>query len=150
MARAESATSPTASVEVTRIFAATARYIQGPNTLDMLGSCAAELGKSLVVITDAAVARLFGARIEASCKAAKLAVSVLQFPGEVTQATIDDLAAKAMRKNADMIAGIGGGKAVDTAKGVARKLGCRVISVPTIASNDGRVPRSQSTTATTR
>lgn len=122
---------------ITRIFAATSRYIQGPDTIELLGRSTGELGKSAVVVTDAEMARRLGPRIGGSFRAAALPVAILQFPGEVTLEVIESLAAKARRRGADVVVGVGGGKALDTAKGVARKLGARYVSVPTVASNDG-------------
>lgn len=120
-----------------RIFATTSRYVQGAGALDELGRHCAVLGERAFVVTDADMARLLGSRVEASFKAAQLAATVEVFPGEITHAAIAELAEQAQAFGAAMIVGLGGGKALDTAKGVARRLGVRAVSVPTIASNDG-------------
>src|SRR5690606_37268041 len=46
------------------------------------------------------------------------------------------LAAQAKEEGAGVIVGMGGGKALDVAKGGAIRAGLRFISVPTVASND--------------
>ena len=120
-----------------RIFAATSRYVQGDAALDELGRHCKVLGRSALVITDADMARLLGDRVLASFKAADVACALEVFPGEITHAAITALAQDSLRFGADMVVGLGGGKALDTAKGVALKLGLRSVSVPTIASNDG-------------
>jgi glycerol dehydrogenase len=120
-----------------RIFAATSRYVQGPEALDQLGPHCKVLGRSALVITDADMARLLGERVQASFRAADVACAIEVFPGEITHAAIASLAQNCLQFGADMVVGLGGGKALDTAKGVALKLGLRCISVPTIASNDG-------------
>lgn len=120
-----------------RIFAATSRYVQGPAALEALGQHAKALGQNAFVVTDADMAKLLGERVEASFAAAGMQASIRVFPGEITHAAIESLAAEARALTADMIVGLGGGKALDTAKGVALKLGARSVSVPTIASNDG-------------
>jgi len=120
-----------------RIFAATSRYVQGPGALDQLGELAKVLGKSAMVITDHDMARLLGKRVQDSFDKADVAVALEIFPGEITQSIIDTLAEAATLQGCDMIVGLGGGKALDTAKGVALALGVKSISVPTIASNDG-------------
>lgn len=120
-----------------RIFAATSRYVQGAGALDDLGRHCRPLGSHAFVITDADMARLLGARVLASFETAEMASSLEVFPGEITHTAIAELAGRARDFGADMIVGLGGGKALDTAKGVALKLGARSVSVPTIASNDG-------------
>jgi len=120
-----------------RIFAATSRYMQGPDLLDQLGRHAAVLGRSAVIITDADVERLFGARMLDSFAGTQTKVALLTFPGEVTQPTINALAEQARGLQADVVIGVGGGKGIDAAKGVAIALDARMVSVPTIASNDG-------------
>ncbi|MES2320784.1 MAG: glycerol dehydrogenase [Pseudomonadota bacterium] len=120
-----------------RIFAATSRYLQGPGLLDELGRHAGELGPSAVLVADAAVQSLLGGRIAASFERAGVELLALPFPGEVTHAAIDALVAGAHEADAQVVVGVGGGKALDAAKGVARKLGARLVCVPTVASNDG-------------
>jgi glycerol dehydrogenase len=80
---------------------------------------------------------LLGEQLHAGFKDAGLVLEVANFPGEVTTAVIAALAAQAASCKADVVIGIGGGKAIDAAKGVARALDIRMISVPTVASNDG-------------
>jgi glycerol dehydrogenase len=120
-----------------RIFAATSRYIQGPGVLDSLGKHCAELGQRAVVIADVDVMRLFGPRLRRSFSDVEAAATMLEFPGEVTHRSIDALCARAREVAADVVVGVGGGKGIDTGKAVARALGSRFVSVPTIASNDG-------------
>lgn len=59
----------------------------------------------------------------------------LPFGGACTQRAMDDLAAQLAPLHPDFIVGMGGGKAIDTAKGVAGQLGVPLVSVPTLASN---------------
>jgi glycerol dehydrogenase len=105
--------------------------------LEALGQHAKALGQKAFVVTDADMAKLLGERVEASFAAAGMQVSIRVFPGEITHAAIESLASEARAFGADMIVGLGGGKALDTAKGVALKLAVKSVSVPTIASNDG-------------
>jgi glycerol dehydrogenase len=79
---------------------------------------------------------ILGARLEQSFAATQAPFHLLTFPGEVTRATIDGLTAIARQQGSDVIIGLGGGKALDTAKGVALALGSTMISVPTIAATD--------------
>ena len=54
--------------------------------------------------------------------------------GECTFARIAELSEECGALDVDLIVGMGGGKAIDTAKGVANKLGLPVVTLPTIAS----------------
>lgn len=61
-------------------------------------------------------------------------VDTVFFRADCTYAEIDRLADHARACKADMIFGMGGGKALDTAKGAAHRLGLPVFTFPTIAA----------------
>ena len=119
-----------------RTYTSVSRYIQGPGALDRLGTESLTWGKTPLVITDDILRDLLGDRVRASFDSARVPLNLFTFPGEVTRPTIDRLADDARKLDADVIIGMGGGKALDTAKGVALALGCAMISVPTIAATD--------------
>lgn len=56
------------------------------------------------------------------------------YGGECTYKNINRLTEIALSKEAEIIFAVGGGKAIDTAKGVGEKLGLPIITIPTIAS----------------
>ncbi len=58
----------------------------------------------------------------------------LFYGGECTYENMNSLYKKIKNSRADIIAGVGGGKAIDTAKGVAHMLNLPCITIPTIAS----------------
>jgi glycerol dehydrogenase len=116
-------------------------YIQGPGCLDLVGEEAATLGRRVAVVGDAHVLGLVGARLARSLEAAGLAAAPFPFSGEPTRAAIEALTAQVRGHAPDVVLGAGGGRALDAAKGVARRLACPFISVPTIASTDAPASR---------
>ncbi len=114
-----------------RILGAPLRYVQGPDAIDRLGEEVAIIGRGPVaIVIDAVARRLLGERITHQLPDARL----MEFGGECTAAEIAARAGEA--EDAKLLIGIGGGKAIDTAKGVAIERGVPVAIVPTIASND--------------
>ncbi|GAC68361.1 iron-containing alcohol dehydrogenase [Gordonia soli] len=120
-----------------RRFAAPQQYVQGPGVFDDLGTIVSPHGTRPVVVVDADVAELLGDRLAATMTAASPAHQVLAVRGPVTREHIATVVARISGGSGDVIVGVGGGKALDIAKGVAELLGRPMISVPTVASNDG-------------
>lgn len=121
-----------------RIFGAPHLYIQGPDALERLPELVSGLGDRAFVVADPFIAERHGSRLmDLLGPLAAIAV----FGGECTAAEIDRMAAMAETHRADVIVGMGGGKAIDTAKGVRIKRGGRIVIVPTIASNDSPTSR---------
>lgn len=124
-----------------RTFGSPHRYVQGPGALDQLGELTAAYGKRPLVIADGVVLGLLRKRLETSLGELAGATRFAEFGGECTAAEIARLAAEATSVSADVVIGVGGGKAIDTAKGVRIELGRPIIIVPTIASNDSPTSR---------
>ncbi len=109
------------------------RYVQGAGALSVLGEETARLGESALVIVDKVVAKTLGERIAAAL-AGHAEAAIEPFGGECCDDEINRLAKAAPK--ARVIVGIGGGKALDTAKAVAHAGGLPVVIVPTLASTD--------------
>jgi glycerol dehydrogenase len=113
------------------------RYLQGPGALAALAHTVRELGGSrALVICDDFVEHAMGMRVRSMLEADGVASARLQFPGECTRAVIAALATQAASARNAVVVGLGGGKTIDTAKGVAKAIDARLVIVPTIASND--------------
>jgi glycerol dehydrogenase len=124
-----------------RIFMAPACYIQGPGAMARLPEVARRHGESPWLIADAGIMAMLEPELRASFGAAGLALRLQAFEGEITHTRLDALAAHARPEQPSVVVGIGGGKVLDVAKGVALRLGLQMISVPTIASTDAPASR---------
>lgn len=119
---------------LTRGYGGPQRYIQGPGVLAQLGACVAGLGKRAFVLMDPFVETTYGAALRDSLAAAGVEAVVGRFGGESTDAEV--ARCTALAAGAQAVVGIGGGKTLDTGKIVARDIGARIVTVPTIASTD--------------
>ena len=62
-------------------------------------------------------------------------LGALPFGGACTEAAMERLCAQLAPMQPDFLVGMGGGRAIDTAKGVAHRLHIPLVSVPTLVSN---------------
>ena len=111
------------------------RYIQGYEATSRLGAEAARYGDTAFLIVDPYAYENLLPRFQEDI-AQEVDVVVEPFHGECSDEEIERLAEQVKAAGADVVVGIGGGKALDTAKGTAHALGLPVIIVPTIASTD--------------
>lgn len=119
-----------------RIYAPT-KYIQGSGELFKLPDYCKPLGtKGAYIIASPGTIERYGERIEKSFADAGFGVVLGAFNRESSKKEIDSITEKVREANMDVIVGMGGGKAIDTAKAVAHFAGLPVIVVPTIASTD--------------
>lgn len=123
-----------------RIFGSPRRYLQGPGALAELANLIPATGR-IVVVADDQVQALLGEALNTALGVAAGRTVFARFGGECTAAEIGRLTALAGKADAAAIIGVGGGKAIDTAKGVARDLARPVLIVPTVASNDSPTSR---------
>ena len=119
-----------------RLFCAASRYVQGPGVISQIGDVAARYGKSIAVVTDPFVRDRYGARVAELIDAAGGECHIALLQSDVTQRAIDALAESLRPHEPDIVVGLGGGKALDAAKGVSVALGVPIVTVPTTASND--------------
>jgi len=111
------------------------RYVQGEHAFKRLGREMARFGEKGFVICDPYVLdNLWEDYREDIEKDVQVAVE--RFGGECSDEEIDRISAVASGVGVDVVAGMGGGKTVDTAKAVATALDVPVVVAPTIASTD--------------
>jgi glycerol dehydrogenase len=125
-----------------RVIGFPGRYVQGPGALRLLGGLVAELGgRRPVLVSDDIVDAALGQRLPAAFASTGPVPVRLRFGGECTRPAIAALVLQAQELGADLVIALGGGKTIDTAKGVARALGLKLAVVPTVASNDSPTSR---------
>ena len=111
------------------------RYVQGCGAAEKLGEEMSRFGKKgFLVCTRYAFENLLPSLrgyIEREVE-----IRVERFGGECSDEEIKRLVEIAGSEGCDFIAGMGGGKTLDTAKGVAYELRLPVVIIPTIASTD--------------
>lgn len=121
------------------------RYVQGAGALHTLADELRRLGAAHAhFVTDDTVELLLGESLRSAVASHGLGVSRSRFPGECSREVIADLVAE-LPATAPLsslaVVGLGGGKTLDTAKGVAKLLGAKLVVAPTIASNDSPTSR---------
>lgn len=118
------------------------RYVQGPGAIDTLGAVLTDLrAQSALILCDDCVEANIGGSIRSVLADEQITSRRLRFPGECTRATITQLVMQARDAPASALVALGGGKAIDTAKGIARAIEIPLVVAPTIASNDAATSR---------
>jgi glycerol dehydrogenase len=112
------------------------KYIQGRGVLRELGSYLKLLGRRPMIVWDECVKGIVGQAVLASIAEAGLEAVEVMFQGEATAAERARVAQIAREAKVDISVGIGGGKILDIGKAAAVDCGLRMVTCPTIASND--------------
>ena len=124
-----------------KVFGAPQRYIQGEGVIDRLGDLIGYLGKRFFVFGDAVVLPLVRDRIEAGFRQGGKETVFGIFGGESSRAEISQISEAFKKGSCDVVVGVGGGKAADTAKAVSLALKVPIVVLPTIASTDAPTSR---------
>jgi len=110
------------------------KYIQGAGAISELPALIDLLGKQGLILASSSVKNqvLPGCRIDWGAHT----IDIELFRGECCEDELARVSAIVSQKHVDVLAGMGGGKTIDTAKIVADRVGIPVIIIPTIASTD--------------
>ncbi len=119
-----------------KIFLAPRRYVQGAGVLNDIGKYLAPLGKRILVAWGPVVSEQFNDTVTKSFEENGLVLIPFKFSGECDRGQIGLGVDKAKAEKAEVVVGLGGGKAIDLAKAVAMEVDAKLVTVPTIASND--------------
>ena len=119
-----------------KVFIAPRRYVQGAGVLKDIGKYVAPLGKRVLVAWGPVVSEQFSSTVKKSFEENDLVLVPFKFSGECDRGQIGRGVEKAKTENAEVVVGLGGGKAIDLAKAVAMEIDAKLVTAPTIASND--------------
>lgn len=111
------------------------KYIQGRNALAQTGKEAAAFGGHVFMLCSPSAFRNILPRIKQNISR-DMKLTALEFGRECSDSEIDRVVKAAKKAGCDVMAGMGGGKTLDTARIAADRLGLPVINIPTIASTD--------------
>lgn len=120
-----------------KIFISPSKYVQGRDTVEKAGEYIADLGKKAMIIADKTVWEIAANRVADSLKKKDISVLEITFEGEASAKEIERISNQANEEGIDVIVGVGGGKTIDTAKGVRDSVeGAACAVIPTTASTD--------------
>jgi len=122
---------------MSRMLLSPGRYIQGAGAIREIGTHAARVGSSGLVIGGKTALSLCGADIQASLAEQGIGCHQECFQGVSSRAEISRLAAIAASHGADFIVALGGGASIDAGKAVSHAMNVPVIVVPTTVATDG-------------
>ena len=121
---------------MSKILKSPSKYVQGQGVLREFDQYLQGMGKSLLVIISQSGTKRICPTLDQCFAGKDYALHYEIFKGECSQSQIDRLVAACREHGCTAVVGIGGGKILDTAKGVAYYAGLPVVIVPTVASTD--------------
>ena len=121
---------------MSKLLKSPAKYVQGQNVLAEFDKYLDGMGKKLLIIIDPFVDTFLHPVLDKCFEGKDFEIVYEEFRGECCQTLIDRLAGVAKDNGCTAVIGIGGGKTLDTTKGVAHYAEIPMVIVPTIASSD--------------
>ena len=123
-----------------KAFICPTKYVQGEDELLNLGYFVKSFGKSALLIAHKDDVARVKNKLDSTAKKFEITFVESSFNGECSRQEVARLQEVAKQNNCDCVIGLGGGKAIDTAKCVAE--GNALIIVPTIAATDAPTSHS--------
>lgn len=123
-----------------KAFISPTKYVQGEDELLNLGYFVRTFGDSALLIAHADDVKRVKDKLDATCDTFQITLVESNFQGECSREEVKRLQEVAKQHSCSCTIGLGGGKAIDTAKCVAE--GEALIIVPTIAATDAPTSHS--------
>ena len=121
---------------MSRMFLSPGCYVQGAGAIAEIGIHAARMGTNALFTGGKTALNVCGSMVEASLKDNKVGCHKEIFNGECSDKEISRLVSVAKANGADLVIAAGGGKVIDTGKGIGHEMKIPVIIAPTIAATD--------------
>ncbi len=119
-----------------RILIAPSKYVQGKHVLQEMTQIVSEYGKKPLLVASDNDLKYVADDLKIAKENFPCPMIETSFRGECSKVEIERLRKVAVENGCDVIIGLGGGKALDTAKAISHFENLPVIIVPTIASTD--------------
>ncbi|MFT9848204.1 glycerol dehydrogenase [Aneurinibacillus sp. REN35] len=119
-----------------QIFVSPGKYVQGAGVTNDIGRYIAPLGQRALILGGQRGLDSVSGNITQSLDMYDVLYHIERFQGESSDNEIRRMCDVGRAKNIDVAIGVGGGKAIDTAKAVGFELTIPVAIIPTIASTD--------------
>lgn len=119
-----------------RVYISPSKYVQGKNALEKIGEYMKGMGSKTIVIADEMVWGIAGDKVVQELEKANISSEKVIFNGEASKIEINRIAEIAKNVQATVVIGVGGGKTLDTAKGVSDEVNAYTVIIPTAASTD--------------
>lgn len=119
-----------------KMFVSPDKYIQGSGLLENSAKYIESLGKHVLIMADEMVWDIAGNDFSAHLDENGFKVEKVVFNGEASVTEIERITKIAKDTKVEVVIGLGGGKTLDTSKGIAYEAGTKLVIVPTTASAD--------------
>lgn len=107
------------------------KYIQGENVLNKAGEEALLMGKKAFVLGGKTALDIVRDELETSLENKGISCEFAIFSGFCSPNTIDAYTELFLKSGADFVIGVGGGRAIDTAKGITYRTNACIMCIPT-------------------
>lgn len=119
-----------------QVFISPGKYVQGADVTGEIGKYVIQLGKKALLLGGQQGIESVQKNITQSLADYGIEYHIEVFRGESSDNEVKRMCSTGRTHAVDVVIGIGGGKAIDTAKAAGFELGLPVVIVPTIASTD--------------
>lgn len=119
-----------------KVYLSPSRYVQGKDILKNIPDYVSALGNNLLIMSSRGNHKRLSEVFEEITARQDFSTIIINFDGECTMNEIERINQICRDNEIDVIAGIGGGKVIDTAKAISHYMNLGLVIAPTTASSD--------------